>query len=98
MAGGGAGVTTAAVGAGVAAAGGTALVGAATGVVNGTGVVSGGGAGEGVAAGGVAGAGVGETSRSWARAIPAANVSTAASVRREKIRRLIEMSAKYSEM
>jgi len=93
-------VTTAAVGAGVAAAGGTALDGAATGAVGGTGVVSGGGAGGEVAAGGAVGAGVGvgETSRSWARAIPAASVSTAASVLREKFRRLIEMIAKYSEM
>jgi hypothetical protein len=98
MAGGGAGVTATVGGGGVATAGGTALVGAATGAVNGRGVVSGGGAGGGVAAGGAVGAGVGETSRSWARPIPAANVSTAASVRREKIRRLIEMSAKYSEM
>jgi hypothetical protein len=101
VAGGDAGVRAAAGGGGVAAAGGTALDGTATGATgaaNGTGVVSGGGAGALVAAGEGVGTGVGETSRSWARPIPAANVSAAASVRREKIRRLIEMSAKYSEM
>jgi hypothetical protein len=97
-AGGGAGVTTGAGGGGIAAAGGTALVGTVSGAGAGTGLVSGGGAGGSAGSVEGVGAGVGETARSSPRPVPAASVRTPANARREKIRRLIEMSAKYSEM
>lgn len=105
-------MTTGAGGGGIAAAGETVLVGTVGGEGGGTGVVSGGGAGAGagmgVASGGGAvggagsvegvGGGVGETARSCPRPVPLASVRTPANMRKEKIRRLIEMSAKYSEM
>jgi len=92
-----AGVATAGGGGGIAAvAGGAVLVGVACGGGERTGVVSGGGAGGAGASGEGAGTGVGETS--WARPVPAANARTPASARVEKMRRLIEMGAKYSEM
>ena len=81
----------------MATAGGT-VAGAAAGGGDGTGVVSGGGGGAGAASGTGIGAGVGETLRSWARPVPAASTSTRPMVDRDKLRRFIEMSAKYSEM
>ncbi|PYQ64735.1 MAG: hypothetical protein DMF54_13070 [Acidobacteria bacterium] len=98
MAGGGAVRTTAAVGTGIGAPGGVAPTGETAAGGDGTGVVSAGGGGAGAASAEGVGEGVGETSRSWARPVRAESARMRQTVDRDKLRRFIEMSAKYSEM